>query len=143
MRCATILPRSRLLREKAERVLGNPDMPEVNGGMQDFIHVYVFLGMFRFKLCRVVQKMGRKTATMEGGGCYNGHYIAMPFLILSLLVRIGIVIPGARHYLNHLPVINEAIGGDGDSGVRSPELEGSAGVLFQFEADPPTVTMQV
>lgn len=60
---------------------------------------------------------------------------------------------GARHYLNHLPVINEAIGGGAGGGgsnndnnndpSSSSAFEGSGGVLFQFEADPPTVTMQV
>ncbi|CAN0041921.1 unnamed protein product, partial [Scytosiphon promiscuus] len=57
---------------------------------------------------------------------------------------------GARHYLNHLPVINEAIGGGGGGGhvggdeatSRASAFEGSGGMLFQFEADPPTVTMQ-
>ncbi|CAM9786778.1 unnamed protein product, partial [Ascophyllum nodosum] len=49
---------------------------------------------------------------------------------------------GARHYLNHLPVIHEAIGGTAPNGSSSLEFEGSGGVLFQFEADPPTVTMQ-
>ncbi|CBN74927.1 conserved unknown protein [Ectocarpus siliculosus] len=60
---------------------------------------------------------------------------------------------GARHYLNHLPVINEAIGGGAGGGgsnsnnnnnndSSSSAFEGSGGVLFQFEADPPTVTMQ-
>ncbi|CAM9911078.1 unnamed protein product, partial [Ectocarpus sp. 12 AP-2014] len=58
---------------------------------------------------------------------------------------------GARHYLNHLPVINEAIGGGGagaggsnnkNDPSSSSAFQGSGGVLFQFEADPPTVTMQ-
>lgn len=55
--------------------------------------------------------------------------------------------PGARHYLNHLPVIHEAItGGESRSpadGGTPSEFEGTGGMLFQFEADPPTVTMQV
>ena len=38
-------------------------------------------------------------------------------------------------------MISEAIGGG--SGGTSAAFEGSGGVLFQFEADPPTVTMQV
>lgn len=54
---------------------------------------------------------------------------------------------GARHYLNHLPVISEAIGGPSNNNNNnkgsSAAFEGSGGVLFQFEADPPTVTMQV
>lgn len=51
---------------------------------------------------------------------------------------------GATHYLNHLPVIHEAIGGGTVATAdASSSFEGSGGVLFQFEADPPTVTMQV
>ena len=51
---------------------------------------------------------------------------------------------GARHYLNHLPVISEAIGGPtANNSTPSAAFEKSGGVLFQFEADPPTVTMQV
>ena len=51
---------------------------------------------------------------------------------------------GAAHYLNHLPVIHEAIGGGtGAAADASASFQGSGGVLFQFEADPPTVTMQV
>lgn len=50
---------------------------------------------------------------------------------------------GAAHYLNHLPVIHEAIGGGTTSAEQASSFEGSGGVLFQFEADPPTVTMQV
>lgn len=51
---------------------------------------------------------------------------------------------GAKHYLNHLPVISEAIGGprNNNNDTSSAAFERSGGVLFQFEADPPTVTMQ-
>ena len=65
---------------------------------------------------------------------------------LSLSLRRGSLLSssGARHYLNHLPVINEAIGGPTNSNsTPSAAFEKSGGMLFQFEADPPTVTMQV